>query len=226
MRVIAGEVKGFPLKGPPGRGTRPMTDKVRSALFSVLGSLGVAPDRVLDLYAGTGSLGIEALSRGALTAEFVEQHPAACAVIRANLAQTRYTEVTRVHQLPVAAYLSRWARPNPGEAAFDLVIMDPPYADPEIVTTLGRVGASPLVQSAGAVAVGHWPRLTLPERTGRLTRLRERCHGDSCFSIYEADYEADAAARLDPDRADAGAGIGTDARAGDAAAPRTGDQGR
>ena len=180
MRVIAGERGGFRLKGPPGPGTRPMTDKVKEALFSMLGSLGVEPDTVLDLYAGTGGLGIEALSRGATRADFVEQQPGAAAVIRQNLAHTRYDEVARVHQTSVAAFLARATTP------YDLVIMDPPYADPEIVPTLERLGRSPLVQSGTVVAVGHSPRVALPDVAGRLIRLRDRCHGDSCFSIYEA----------------------------------------
>lgn len=184
MRVIAGEAKGHTLKGPPSPATRPMTDKIRQALFSTLASLGVMPERVLDLYAGTGSIGIEALSRGARWADFVEQSAAACRVIRANLAHTKFTDRARVHQVPVAAFLQRHEEP------YDLIIMDPPYADPEIVQTLEKVAASPLVQSGTVVVVGHSPRVTLPDTVGRLTRLRLRCHGDSCFSIYEADVEA------------------------------------
>jgi 16S rRNA (guanine966-N2)-methyltransferase len=181
MRVIAGERKGFRLKGPAGPGTRPMADKIRGALFSMLGSLGLEPERVLDLYAGTGSIGIEALSRGAEWADFVERNGAAAAVVRANLAQTRFADVARVHQVPVAAFLRR----PPAGAPYDLVILDPPYADPEIVPTLGEVGRSSLVQSGTVVAIGHSPRVALPEEVGRLRRLRQRCHGDSCFSIYE-----------------------------------------
>jgi 16S rRNA (guanine966-N2)-methyltransferase len=192
VRVIAGERRGFQLKGPAGRFTRPMADKIRGALFSMLASLGVEPMRVLDLYAGTGGIGIEALSRWAETADFVEQNAAAAAVVRANLAHTRYADVARVFQEPVATFLARAER-NPADVApYDLIIMDPPYADPELVTTLERVGRSPLVESATVLAIGHSPRVTLPERAGLLVRLRERCHGDSCFSIYE--YEADAAA--------------------------------
>lgn len=186
MRVIAGERRGFQLKGPAGRFTRPMADKIKGALFSMLASLGVEPVRVLDLYAGTGGIGIEALSRGAETADFVEQNAAAAAVVRANLAHTRYADVTHLYQEPVATFLARAER-NPGQATpYDLIIMDPPYADPDLVPTLERIGRSPLVESATVLAIGHSPRVTLPERAGRLTRLRERCHGDSCFSIYEA----------------------------------------
>jgi 16S rRNA (guanine966-N2)-methyltransferase len=181
MRVIAGEAKGHNLKGPPSAATRPMTDKIRQALFNTLASLDVEPNRVLDLYAGTGSIGIEALSRGATWADFVDRSAAACNVIRANLAHTKYRDVSRVHQMPVAAYLTR------DEPPYDLIILDPPYADPEIARILTRVAASSLVQSGTIVVVGHWPRIDLPERVGRLDRLRLRCHGDSCFSIYEAD---------------------------------------
>ncbi|MGH2535022.1 MAG: 16S rRNA (guanine(966)-N(2))-methyltransferase RsmD [Thermomicrobiales bacterium] len=184
MRVIAGEAKGRRLKGPAGEFTRPMTDKVKEALFSTLWSLGVEPDRVLDLYAGTGALGIEALSRGAGWAEFVEQKSAACAVVRDNIAQTRYADVSRVHQLSVASFIGR-ARPD--LEPFDLVIVDPPYADPNIAHTVEEIGRSPLVQSGSVVVVGHWPRLELPERIANLELLRARCHGDSCFSIFEVE---------------------------------------
>lgn len=196
MRVIAGDVKGFRLKGPAGPFTRPMADKIKGALFSSLASLGVVPERVLDLYAGTGSLGIEALSRGADRADFVEQNAAAAAVVRANLAHTKLGDRAAVHHLPVAAFL-RQAEAGQRSDPYDLVILDPPYADPEIVPTLGRLAASPLVQSGTVVAIGHSPRVALPDALGRLRRLRERCHGDSCFSIYEV---------ADGDEAAAGAG--------------------
>jgi 16S rRNA (guanine966-N2)-methyltransferase len=180
MRVTSGAAKGHTLKGPPSTATRPMTDKVRQALFNTLGSLGVLPDRVLDLYAGTGSIGIEALSRGAEWADFVDQSTAACAVIRSNLAHTKFVDVSRVHQMPVELFVGRRNEP------YDMVILDPPYADPEIPNVLARIAQSSLVQSGTIVVVGHWPRLTLPDEVGSLQRLRLRCHGDSCFSIYEA----------------------------------------
>ena len=186
MRVIAGERRGFHLKGPAGTFTRPMADRIKEALFSMLASLEVAPVRVLDLYAGTGGIGIEALSRGAEWADFVEQNAAAAAVVRANLAHTRYSDVAEVHQESVSTFLGRAERSVVGITPYDLIVMDPPYADPELVATLERVGRSPLVESDTILVIGHWPRVTLPERAGRLERLRERCHGDSCFSIYEA----------------------------------------
>jgi 16S rRNA (guanine966-N2)-methyltransferase len=181
VRVISGTARGFKLKGPPSTATRPMADKIKGALFSMLASLGVEFDRVLDLYAGTGSIGIEALSRGASSVDFVDQAPAACAVVRANLDHTKFTDRARVHTIPVASYLTRREQP------YDFVIMDPPYADPAIPDMLAKLAGSSLVQSGTIVAVGHSPRVSLPEQTGRMERIRERCHGDSCFSIYEVD---------------------------------------
>ncbi|MFN8676871.1 MAG: RsmD family RNA methyltransferase [Thermomicrobiales bacterium] len=186
MRVIAGERRGFQLKGPAGRFTRPMADKIKGAVFSMLASHGVAPERVLDLYAGTGGIGIEALSRGADSADFVEQNAAAAAVVRANIAHTRYEDVSHVHQESVSTFISRAER-DPATRPYDLIIMDPPYADPDLAPMLERVGASPLVESGTVLVIGHSPRVELPERAGKLTRLKERCHGDSCFSLYEAD---------------------------------------
>jgi 16S rRNA (guanine966-N2)-methyltransferase len=145
---------------------------------------------VLDLYAGTGSVGIEALSRGALSADFVDQHAASCAVIRDNLAQTGYDKVSRVHQMGVGIFIAR------GRDPFDLIIVDPPYADPEIESVLERVSTSRLVQSGTIIAIGHSPRVKLPERTPRLDQLRSRCHGDSCFSIYEVMEPAEEAAEF------------------------------
>lgn len=188
MRVIAGERRGFHLKGPADKGTRPMTDMVKEAVFSMLGSLGAEPDRVLDLYAGTGGLGIEALSRWAERAEFVEQATSAAAVVCENLARTRYDDVATVHQVPVQAFI---ARAEPGTEPFDLVFLDPPYADDDIVAVLTSVGESPLIQSGTLVVLGHWPRLTPPETAGSLVQLRSRRHGDSCFTIYEVPVETD-----------------------------------
>ena len=180
MRVIAGEARGFRLKAPTTTRTRPMADKIKGALYSMLASLGVEPVRVLDLYAGSGAVGIEALSRGAERADFVEQNGAACTVIRDNLAHTKFADRAAVHQASVESFLAR----TPAEP-YDFVIMDPPYADPEIVANLTRLGRSALVAPGTVVAIGHSPRVTLPDEAPPLRRLRHRCHGDSCFSLYE-----------------------------------------
>lgn len=122
MRIVAGSAKGVRLAAVP-RGVRPVSDVAREGLFSSLGS-AVAGARVLDLYAGTGALGIEALSRGAAEAVFVERSPAALRAIRENLARAHLADRAVVVGLDVRAFLSR---PERNGAPFDLVLADPPY---------------------------------------------------------------------------------------------------
>jgi 16S rRNA (guanine966-N2)-methyltransferase len=183
MRVLSGSARGRPLKAPRGLRTRPMADKIREAAFSMLWSLGSQPERVLDLYAGSGSVGIEALSRGAIHADFVEGASAACVVIRQNLRTTGFDDAGTVHQMQVRQFIDRVNEP------YDLVIMDPPYADPDIVDVMHQLSGSRAVTDGTVLLIGHSPRVTLPEVAGNLVRLRQRCHGDSCFSIYEYDAE-------------------------------------
>jgi 16S rRNA (guanine966-N2)-methyltransferase len=179
MRVISGSARGRKLKGPAGPGTRPMADKIREALFSVLASLGVQAERVLDLYAGTGSIGIEALSRGAEWCDFVEQNAAAARVVRENVESVGFGPRSRVLQLAALTFVKNVTAP------YDLVILDPPYADTDILTTLEAVACSTAVKDGTIVVIGHWPRLELPDQIGRLEKLRGRCHGDSCFSVFD-----------------------------------------
>ncbi len=181
MRVIAGDAKGRPLLGPAGPFTRPMQDKIKEALFSMLWSLDVDGLKVLDLYAGTGAIGIEAMSRWGAAATFVDGNEAACNVVRKNLERTGFAGDAQVRRMSVEQYIEIPNNPC------DVIFLDPPYADPDIEATLLKLAKSTLIQSGTVVAIGHWPKLDLPEEIGRLSLLRRRCHGDSCFSIYEAD---------------------------------------
>ncbi len=123
MRVVAGSAGGRRLKAPPGRRLRPTSERVREALFASLGSLGaVEGARVLDLFAGTGALGIEALSRGAASATFVDSDSTAVAAIRANLESTGLSDRASVVRSDVMRFLETMCEP------FDLVLADPPYA--------------------------------------------------------------------------------------------------
>lgn len=185
MRIISGSARGRRLKGPPSHATRPMTDKIRGAVFNSLASLGVEPQQVLDLFAGTGAIGIEALSRGADHADFVDMGREPCAIIRDNLRVSGFDRIGHVHQTSVAAFIQRANR------AYDFIVMDPPYADPEIIPMLKNLAKSRLVQSGTIVVLGHSPRVTPPDRVGPLEALRHRCHGDTCFSIYEAVDDAE-----------------------------------
>jgi 16S rRNA (guanine966-N2)-methyltransferase len=180
MRVVSGEARGRKLKAPKSQGiTRPMADKIKEALFSVLASLGVEYDRVLDLYAGSGGIGIEALSRGASWCDFVDRDSHAVRAIRENLEHVGFADRGRVHQVAVLTAIRNAREP------YDMVTFDPPYADPDIISTLDALSYAHAVRDGTIVAVGHSPRVDLPERIGRLVKLRGRCHGDSCFSVFD-----------------------------------------
>jgi 16S rRNA (guanine966-N2)-methyltransferase len=178
MRVIAGRLGGRRLGAPRGTATRPTSDRVREALFSALGDLGGAA--VLDLYAGTGALGIEALSRGAARAIFVESARPALAALRANLAALGLEGLTRV----VAAQVERAVTTLPGP--FDLVLVDPPYAAlggvPRVLEALAKAGA---IAKDGRVVVEHAARDPAPPVAGLVARPT-RTYGDTALTIYDA----------------------------------------
>ncbi|GBD13459.1 Ribosomal RNA small subunit methyltransferase D [bacterium HR24] len=177
MRVTAGRAKGRELRGPPG--ARPSSGRVRAALFSALAALGADLSRVLDLYAGSGALGIEALSRGAGSCDFVDESPAACRQVRRNLESTGLSAQGRVHCLPVEKAPERLRGP------YTLVLADPPYGDPSALGALERVAASPLVEPGRTVLVlEHSSRAAPPERLGPLELTKTLRHGDSALSFY------------------------------------------
>ena len=189
MRIVSGSARGRRLKAPPNNAaTRPMADKIKEALFSSLMSLGVQPERILDLYAGSGSVGIQALSRGGEWCDFVDKDRIAVQTIKENLKNTGFAESGAVHHTSIEAFVAGVREP------YDFVILDPPYADPAILDTLERLSHSTAVGDGTIVVIGHWPRLELPDEIGQLSKLRGRCHGDSCFSIFDTVIpEADAA---------------------------------
>ena len=172
MRIVAGTLGGRHLKAPAGRATRPTSDRVREALFSILGDLDGA--RVLDLFAGSGALGIEALSRGASAAVFVDTDPKALTAIKANLQALDIT--AKVHRRDAIAYLN-----NAGEAPFDLVFLDPPYSSAsEMAGPLSERLPSVLSEDARIVSESdkrHPLILTLP-------LLDERVYGDTRIAIH------------------------------------------
>ena len=166
MRVVAGTARGRKLQAPPGRDVRPTGDRVREAAFNALGSLGVIQGaRFLDLFAGTGALGIEAWSRGAAAATFVEQDRTAAATVRANLAALGFdAEVVQADAL-------RWLAT--GTADFDVALLDPPYAFDGWDDLLERVPARLVVlETDRSIALGEgW------------VVLREKRYGDTVVTI-------------------------------------------
>jgi len=180
MRVIAGEARGSHLKTPKGVSTRPTSDLVRGAIFNTLGSLAVDRSRVLDLYAGSGALGIEALSRGAGWADFVEHDERCCVIIKENLDHTGLAGRAHVYCLKVPKALSILS------SRYGLVLLDPPYEDLSLLPTLERLTSSALVGPGSTLVIEHSRRTPLPENLGDFAPVKEIRHGDTCVSVYQS----------------------------------------
>lgn len=190
MRVIAGEAKGRPLVAPKGLALRPTTDKVKGAIFSMIEAIALsraaddieAPPwpyaTVLDLYAGTGALGIEALSRGASHVDFVEPSNRARAALIENLRRTGFSPRATVHSTRAQTALSTL------RGLYDLILLDPPYGDPSLTSTLGALGASTLLAPEALVVAEHSRSYILPAQVGALVLARQRFHGTTAISLF------------------------------------------
>ncbi len=179
MRVIAGETKGFHLKSARISGLRPTSDLLRGAIFNMLESTATDWSRVLDLYAGTGALGIEALSRGADQADFVEKNPRLCTLIKDNLKRTGFAEQGTVYCMSADKALSVL------DGAYGILLLDPPYADPSVTTTTEKLSSSHLVGEDSTIVIEHSRRVPLKERYGDFQQVKNLRHGDSCVSVYQ-----------------------------------------
>jgi 16S rRNA (guanine966-N2)-methyltransferase len=179
MRITGGELGSRALKAPKGTATRPTSDRVREALFSILGGRA-AGARVLDLYAGTGALGLEALSRGASGAVFVERSKEALAALEANVRALGVGARARVLAMPV----ERAARAL-GAEPFDLVFADPPYADVKsgIAVRAIEAAAVPRMRPGAVLLLEHASRDPDPS-VGGLAREDARTYGDTTVSFY------------------------------------------
>ncbi len=189
MRIIAGFYRSRALEAPAGPATRPTSDRLRETLFNVLAPR-IEGARFLDLYAGSGAVGMEALSRGAASVEFVERAPAALAVLKKNLDRLGLTAGFRIHGAGVGSVLRKMkpAMSN-SAAAFDVVFLDPPYdAATEYAATLELLGGAAMgLLSDGAVVIAeHRKKERLEKRYGELTRTRLLEQGDAALSFYVA----------------------------------------
>ncbi|MCP4197060.1 MAG: 16S rRNA (guanine(966)-N(2))-methyltransferase RsmD [Proteobacteria bacterium] len=187
MRIISGKAKGKKLLAPPGRKVRPTLDRVREALFSSLGSR-VEGALVLDLFAGSGALGLEALSRGAAYAVFVEQSKPVQEVVRRNISQLGFDAVAKL----IAGEATRTLKllEKRGES-FDLVFLDPPYGpskkpnQPSLLDrTLLEIASKSLLRSAGIVVAEH-PRETTLDFPDTLRKLSTKGYGDTGLTVLE-----------------------------------------
>ena len=179
MRIIAGKAKGHQLKVAKGNITRPATDLVRGAIFSILETTTSDWSQVLDLFAGSGALGIEALSRGAGWVDFVERAPRCCDIIRQNLEKTKLAAQAHIYCCSVAKAISFL------DKEYGIILMDPPYSNLSIGNVVAQLATSKLVGTNSVVVVTHSPHLTLDSTYAPLNLVKERRHGDSCIAIYQ-----------------------------------------
>lgn len=184
VRIVAGSLGGRVLRAPHGATTRPTSEKVRQALFNLLGPAG-PDDHALDLFAGSGALGLEALSRGVVHVTFVERDRGALTALRTNLATLAVSAQATVAAVDVARFLASLGDGPPWRWVF----LDPPYAADVYVATLAALPRRRLTADA-VVAVEHAHRAPPPDRAGILLRTDLRRYGDTALSRYQIDPEA------------------------------------
>ncbi len=176
MRVIAGEARGQKIISRKKLGARPTTGRVRSSLFAILESSGIYGKRVVDLYAGVGTLGIEALSRGAEWVDFVESDPRRCILLRRSLANLGFEKKSRVHCMKV----EKAVRYLVGD--YDIILMDPPYTIGPVHRLMDEIVN--LAKPGALVATGHSKRHKLEQKYNGLALIKEKRQGDTICSIY------------------------------------------
>ena len=187
-RVIAGTAGGIRLDPAPS-GTRPLTERVKESLFGGLEAAGALEGPFLDLFAGSGAAGIEALSRGAPSALFVERDDRACQVIAANLRRTHLEDRGQVRRAEVVAFLA-WAD-GETRVRFAACLIDPPYGETVLARTLELLGDAhrAWLQPGASVVAKHFWRDELPERAGVLERARAKRFGETALTFYTRSQE-------------------------------------
>ena len=177
MRVITGKAKGMALKAPKGMDTRPTMDQVKEGIFSAI-QFEVEGRRVLDLFAGSGQMGIEALSRGAKSAVFVDMRDDACKVVRENLAKTRLENLAKVVRADYLSYL------NTCRETFDLIFLDPPYAEVFLENSLKRISEIDILSDSGIIITERPYAKELPAKVCGLVWYRDYRYGKAAVTIY------------------------------------------
>jgi 16S rRNA (guanine(966)-N(2))-methyltransferase RsmD len=188
VRIIAGSLGSRRLEAPPGLATRPSSDRLRETLFNVLAPR-IEGAVFLDLYAGSGAVGLEALSRGAARVEFVERAPAVLKVLRGNLERLELREGFRIHSCSVGAFLRRAAEAGQKREQYEVLFLDPPWdAVEEYAATLGLLGgtAAGLLGAGALVIAEHRRKQLLEDRYGLLERTRLLEQGDAALSFFAA----------------------------------------
>jgi 16S rRNA (guanine966-N2)-methyltransferase len=183
MRIIAGELKGRKIDAPRWPGLRPTSDKLRETLFNVLASR-VAGARVLDAYAGTGAIGIEAISRGASSVTFVDDDVRALKLIESNLRRCGVSDRYAI----IRTRLARRSIALPS-GSFDLAVLDPPYDEPDLPAAIAAI--APLLTPGGLLVLEHAKRRPPPAAVGAFTMTRNLTSGDSALAFYSRTVTSD-----------------------------------
>ncbi|MDR7865389.1 MAG: 16S rRNA (guanine(966)-N(2))-methyltransferase RsmD [Sporomusaceae bacterium] len=181
MRIITGTAKGLKLKTPRGQDVRPTTDRVKESLFAILADR-VAGAAVADLFAGTGNLGLEALSRGAAAAVFVDASPASIALIRDNAAKARLAERAEIHRKDALAAVGHFARSG---RTFDLIFCDPPYNKGLAAAIIEKLDAGNILRPGGVAIIEHSRHEPLPAGLVNLTVSRTERYGETLLTFLE-----------------------------------------
>ena len=177
MRVISGSARGVALKTPDGSKTRPTADRVKEAMFSII-QFDLPGARVLDLFGGTGQLGIEALSRGAKFSVFVDHGAQACALIRENLKRTRFENSAKVIQSDYDLYLRK------NSDKFDIILLDPPYAEVFLENSLKIISEIDILQSGGIIVAERPLGKEIPCEFSGLVRSKDYKYGNTLLTIF------------------------------------------
>jgi len=180
MRVITGKARGVQLKTPEGMLTRPTADRVKEALFSII-NFDIPGAKVLDLFGGTGQLGIEALSRGAEAAVFVDQREDACKIIRENLRRTKLEGQGRVVRSDYLDYLRRCRE------KYNIILLDPPYAEVFLENALKSITEIDILQSGGIIVTERPSGKELPYEFEGFTRSKDYKYGNTVLTLYRKD---------------------------------------
>ena len=178
MRVITGKARGVVLKTPEGMATRPTADRVKEALFNII-QFDIPTARVLDLFGGTGQLGIEALSREAKSAVFVDEREEACRLIRENLKRTKFEQYSRVIRSDYMAYLKTC------KEKFDIILLDPPYAEVYLENSLKMITEIDILQTGGIIVAEYPIGKELPWEFPGYSRSRDYKYGKTLITIYK-----------------------------------------
>ena len=182
MRVISGKARGVALKTPDGMATRPTADRVKEALFSII-QFDLPGAKVLDLFGGTGQLGIEALSRGAKSAVFIDEREDACRLIKENLRRTKLAEQGSVVRSDYLSYLKNT------QEKFDIILLDPPYAEIFLENSLKMITEIDILQSGGIIVTERPLGKDLPWSFNGYTRSKDYKYGKTLLALYRKDSD-------------------------------------